>query len=293
MSWIIGPLTDVVIARLASLEAPGVRVLDTWTVTGWCAELDPVGAFEAWLDTDEHIVLDPADRYFVRLIDVGRKMTTEEGTRQSSLIAGLNMWLYQVPGAVMNRPSQIIHNGSKSLHEHVIVSYGLRVPPSLTSADKLRLADFAARHPSIVKTLSGVRARARTVTAADFEGPRHFDGPVHVQQFIDGRDVRVHVVDDAVFALEIDGRHVDYRHAETDGQPIQQGRPIAVPAEVKQRIVAASREMALPLAGWDFKIDDQNEWWCLEANPMPAFSPYDKPLDGAISRQVFAWLEGR
>lgn len=293
MSWVIGPMTDVVIARLASLQPSTVKILDTWSVTGWCAQLDPIGAFEAWLDTGEHVVLNPEDRYFVRLIDVGRKLSGKEGTQQRSLIAGLNMWLFQATGEVMNRPSQIIHNGSKSLHEHAIVSYGLRVPPSLTSADRTRLADFAGRYPSIVKTLSGVRARARTVTALDFQGPRHFDGPVHVQKFIEGRDVRVHVVGEAVFALEIDGRHVDYRHTEADVHPIRQGRSIVVPEDVTERIVAASRDMALQLAGWDFKVDDQDEWWCLEANPMPAFSPYDTPLNGAISRQVLAWLEGR
>ena len=60
MSWVIGPLTDVVIARLASLASPGVRVLDTWTVAGWCAPLDPVGPFDHGHRTGIEQVLDAA-----------------------------------------------------------------------------------------------------------------------------------------------------------------------------------------------------------------------------------------
>lgn len=293
MSWVIGPVTDVVIARLASVKTPEVRILDTWSVTGWYAQLDPVGTFVVWVASGEQLTLDPSDRFFVRLIDVGRKMSCEEGAKQRSLIAGLNMWLYQAKGPVMNRPSQFIHNGSKSLHEHAIASYGLSVPESLTSTDRARLADFARRHPSIVKTLSGVRARARRVTEGDFQGARSFDGPVHIQRFVEGRDVRVHVVEDSIFGLQISGMHVDYRHSDSEDNPIRDGLAVDVPDDVAARIVAASRDMALPLAGWDFKIDGCGRWWCLEANPMPAFSPYDIPLGGAISKRILAWLEER
>lgn len=44
-----------------------------------------------------------------------------------------------------------------------------------------------------------------------------------------------------------------------------------------------SVEQGLVFAGWDVKLDREGRYWCLECNPMPGYSCYDRVGDGAIS----------
>jgi hypothetical protein len=290
MAWVVGPATDVVIRGLAAHHFPGVELLDTWEVADWYAEMEPVGVFVCWLRSGERRVLRPDERIFLRMVDVGRKLVGADASSQRSLFSALASWSDKIPAPVMNRLHVVTHNGSKPLHEHELSTLGLQIPESLTSSDPERLAAFAAQGPSIVKSLSGVRARARRVEPDDFRG-RQFHGPVHVQRYVAGTDVRVHVVEATAYALAIEGTHVDYRHPDdADSTPISDGRPTEVPLSVRSSMFSASEAMGLPLTGWDFKVDYSGVWWCLEANPMPAFTPFDRPLGGAIAKRVAQWL---
>jgi D-alanine-D-alanine ligase-like ATP-grasp enzyme len=62
------------------------------------------------------------------------------------------------------------------------------------------------------------------------------------------------------------------------------------PVALRDLLVEGTRALSLELAGWDFKIENGDTYWCLEANPMPGFSPYDNLCDGAISRAVLRHL---
>jgi glutathione synthase/RimK-type ligase-like ATP-grasp enzyme len=62
------------------------------------------------------------------------------------------------------------------------------------------------------------------------------------------------------------------------------------PAELSQFLIDATRKIGLEFAGWDFKLDADGKYWCLEVNPMPGYSPYDERCDGAISRALYDHL---
>ena len=42
--------------------------------------------------------------------------------------------------------------------------------------------------------------------------------------------------------------------------------------------------------GWDFKVDAEGRYWCLECNPMPGYSFYDRLGQGAVSRALVELL---
>ena len=135
---------------------------------------------------------------------------------------------------------------------------------------------------AIVKTITGVRGTAMLVTAGHLDDFTSSQGPIHLQQRIEGFDVRVHLVGEEVFGERIDTTCVDYRTRGADARY----RPISVPDELRQVMISAARGMGLEFTGWDFRVDGRGRWWCLEANPMPGYDWYDLRCDGAISDAV-------
>lgn len=115
------------------------------------------------------------------------------------------------------------------------------------------------------------------------------DCPVLFQEYVEGADVRVHVVDNRCFAERLAGDAVDYRRL-----PVSDARAIDLPVDVERDCIALCREIGLPLAGIDFKIDARtSQWFFLEANSMPCYQGYDKRADGQIGQAIAAFLSGK
>jgi hypothetical protein len=247
----------------------------------------PLGGGEAALFRfdDRTIELRPDDAVYCRLID----LSSVEGDRETrrrwrALIFGLAAWLEQADGIVVNRPGHAADNSAKPLHEAWLRAAGFDVASTLTSSNGPRLADFAARGATVAKSVAGVRADTRSVTPDSFADFDPSSGPVHLQRRIEGRDVRLHVVDEAVHGELIESDAVDYRTATARFMPFQP------PAALAAQVVRATRSAGLLFAGWDFKLDCAGRFWCLEANPMPGYDGYDTRADGAISRSLVARL---
>ncbi|MCM3921015.1 hypothetical protein ND748_04900 [Frankia sp. AiPs1] len=247
--------------------------------------------------------LDPAGGYFVRLADLSSlEAVPRLAARWRALVGALAAWLDHVPGPVANRPSAWADNGTKPLHEARLARAGFSVPESLTSSDGERLRTFAAAGPTIVKPLSGVRARTRRVDPAEFTVAAGFTtgrGPVHLQRYVAGVDVRVHICGGAVHAQQIvrrrpdgDGQGaaaVDYR--ELDAADLE-FRDVDLPGALVRLLVAATAESGLLLAGWDLRVDG-DRYWVLEANPMPGYDWYDRRAGGAVTASLVDLLTRR
>jgi hypothetical protein len=107
--------------------------------------------------------------------------------------------------------------------------------------------------------------------------------PVIVQQRVPGHDVRVHTVADRCFATHIRGAEgVDYRFS--DAVPGYEAGP--VPRDLAARCCAFARQQRLLIAGFDFRVTEDGQWWCLECNPAPTFLPYEmstgQPIAAAL-----------
>jgi hypothetical protein len=218
----------------------------------------------------EPVEIRPDDAFCCRIIDLGSNQSDDASVRRwQALLGGLRAWLDGLPGRVVNRSHVGLHNGSKPLYETLLRDLGFRVPESLTSCDADELRRFVRECPAISKTVCGVRADTATATEADLEDFQPESGPVHLQRFVPGDDARVHVVGDRVIAQRAPAGAVDYRR----GGSLDKMQLFDAPAAPRDPLVEANRALGLELAGWDFKIENNESWWCLEANPMPGFSP--------------------
>jgi hypothetical protein len=234
----------------------------------------------------EDVALSPDDAYYCRLIDLSGA-TPPLAKRWQGLMAALRAWLEAVPGRVANRPSGGLHNSSKPLHEAMLRGFGLRVPESLTSSDPETLRAFVREGATISKTVCGVRADTVMVTEEDLAGFDGGGGPVHLQRCVPGDDVRIHVVGEQVVAQRVEAGAVDYRR---DGA-LGRMTIFEPPDALCDRLISSTAALGLAFAGWDFKIDEAGDYWCLEANPMPGYGPYDAYCDGAISRALRSYLD--
>lgn len=250
-----------------------------WQI-GWPAsELDVVRG-------DEVVRLSELTGLFVRPIPVPRDPPIPPA-RWQGLLDALTTWLDATPLEVANRPYTHQTNGCKPVHYAWLGAMGFLVPPSLLSRDPELLRDFLAGGRIVVKPVSGVRARTREVTAERLAGVEGSTGPILVQRFIQGSDVRVHVIGDEVIACRFVTDAIDYR---TDSRATKER--IEVPGDLSAQLVHATRLQGLDFAGWDFKVDADGSYWCLECNPMPGYSFYDRVCAGAISSALALHLAG-
>jgi glutathione synthase/RimK-type ligase-like ATP-grasp enzyme len=210
----------------------------------------------------------------------------ESAPENSAADAGLLAWADSTDAPVINRPSAMAANNSKPYQLGVIARAGFEVPDTLVTTDPNEVRRFHALHGRLVyKSVSGVRS---IVAQLD---PRRLGDladvancPTQFQQYIEGDDVRVHVVGDEVFATLVRSDADDYRYAREDVEIAD----TTVPAEVGERCVAMVASMGLLVAGIDLRRATHGCWFCFEVNPSPAFTFYEhatgQPISAAIAR---------
>ncbi|MFI9244683.1 RimK family alpha-L-glutamate ligase [Streptomyces sp. NPDC053086] len=292
MIYALGLAMDGTLTHFTARAAADVTLVDLGELAAdgaWRLSLPDDG--DSWLLAgDQRHDLRPGDGYYCRLADLSAlEEDPVRRVRWRGLMASLTAWLVTAPGVVVNRPGTAGDNGSKPLHEVTLAGLGFTVPESLTSSDPGRLRAFAAAGPAIVKALSGVRADSRPVSPEEFDAFVAYQGPVHLQRYVAGSDVRVHVCADAVHAEEAVSTAVDYRTAPPEDIDF---RPHELPAALATSLTARTRELGLAFAGWDFKRDAEGTYWCLEANPMPGYDWYDRRAGGAITASLAHLLTG-
>ena len=234
------------------------------------------------------MTLDSQGSYYIRLVDLSTVLSEEDSLAWRSMVMGLSVFLEMVDGIVINRPGSQAHNGSKPLHEWWLAKKGFDVPPAITSSDKNQIASFLMQYGNgIVKTLCGMRGTAQLVSISDFDNFSIQQGPVHVQKFIKGYDLRIHVIGEDVHVEKIECDEVDYR----DRNSASTYSNCNIPDQLTKKIKECSKEIGLIFSGWDFKVDKEGRYWCLEVNPMPGYDIYDKRANGRISTSLINYLK--
>lgn len=189
-------------------------------------------------------------------------------------------WAEHSPAMIVNRPSAEATNQSKPYQSTFIKASAFRVPDSLISNDRSQILQFCAQHREVIyKSISSVRS---VVKLLDFSAMDEIGemGPVFFQQRVMGRNVRVHVIGDQTVACAIDSEGTDYRYAPSQIEPFD------LPDDIAKRCVALSRRLGLVLAGIDLIRTPQGEYYCLEANPSPAFSCFEIAPNPLIAQLV-------
>lgn len=272
--------------HLAGLSPATINLRQVAESGGWHLSIPDNGDSRIWW-SDGEVLLSGIKAAYCRPVNLASQQhTAREKAFWHGMLAAVRSWQSTTEALIINPISGHHHNGAKPLHETVLSSFGLVVPPSLTSCDRAALENFMRGRRCVVKSCSGVRATASEITLADLARYHPARGPLHVQHLIEGFDVRAHVLGSEVFALRVTAQTLDYRSRDSEAQY----EPYDLPETLADTIVAATRAQGLYFAGWDFKVDSSGAHWCLEANPMPGYSMYDRRLGGSISSALMRVL---
>ncbi len=124
-------------------------------------------------------------------------------------------------------------NWSKPFQLRLIAAAGLNVPDTLVTTDPAAARAFLAQHKSIVyKSVSGIRSIVSKMEWPNADRLSNVaTGPVQFQRWIEGREVRVHVVGRHWFATAIDSEADDYRYASHHGVDFAMS-PIEIPSRL-------------------------------------------------------------
>jgi hypothetical protein len=195
------------------------------------------------------------------------------------LEAELWRWMTATRARVINHPTPAATNCTKPLQTQAAAACGFAVPTSLITNDVGALRAFARQHGVVVvKSAGGSRVFTQALDLTDAERlERLSTSPTYFQQYVAGRNVRVHVVGGLLFAVEVDATEIDYRKGTTEM------RRIRLPAPVGSRCLQVTRQLGLVVAGLDLIHTGDEEWYFLEANPAPAFAFYPDRNDVAAA----------
>lgn len=199
----------------------------------------------------------------------------------------LQAWVEVTPAFVVSRPSAMASNGSKPFQSALIRAAGLDIPETLVTTDAKAAMAFHEMHQTVVyKSTSGIRSIVSRL------GPEHLDRladigncPTQFQEYIAGRDIRVHVVGDSVFGAEILSAADDYRYAGRTGHSVDI-RACELERELADRCRKLAAELCLPVAGIDLRRTPEGRYYCFEVNPSPGFTFYQQATGQPIAEAI-------
>ncbi|MBD2561963.1 MULTISPECIES: ATP-grasp domain-containing protein [Nostoc] len=206
----------------------------------------------------------------------------------------LMSWSEMTPAFVVNRPSAMAANGSKPYQLEQIRSLGFKVPETLVTTDPEAVRSFWELHGDIIyKSISGIRSKVSRVGVEHLERLDNVSWcPTQFQQYIPGRDYRVHVVGKEIFASEVISQADDYRYAAENDESTEI-RACHLPEEVEQQCRVLAKAINLPLCGIDLRRTPGGDWYCFEVNPSPGFTYYQQFTGQPISTAIANLLAGK
>ena len=211
----------------------------------------------------------------------------------NALDDALLAWAELTPALVVNRPSAMATNSSKPYQAAIIQSHGFAIPETLITTDPQAVREFQSHHGTVIyKSISGIRSIVSRLTEQRMQ---HLEDvswcPTQFQQYVPGKDYRVHVVGEEVFACEIVSEADDYRYATRQG-PAPAIHPYELPDDIAERCISLARTFQMSVVGIDLRCTLDGSWYCFEVNPSPAFTYYQhatgQPIDTAIARLLIA-----
>ncbi|QGN56724.1 RimK family alpha-L-glutamate ligase [Nostocoides sp. HKS02] len=214
--------------------------------------------------------------------------------RESAIADAVVSWLDTADARVVNRPRTMHSNSSKPFQAQLIAAAGFAVPESLVTTDPDEVVEFADRVGGVVfKSISGVRSIVQRLDAGylgRLERVRTL--PTQFQAFVEGVDVRVHVVGGEVFATRIECAATDYRYAAREGLDADL-TATTLSDDVAQRCVDLAASLSLPFVGIDLRETPSGDMVCFEVNPMPGYSYFESNTGQPISEALVRLLAGK
>ena len=200
----------------------------------------------------------------------------------------LLQWLEIAPARVVNRSGPMASNMSKPYQAQLLLDQGFAIPPTLITNDPAEAREFFEEHGRVVyKSISGQRSIVQELHQDDVDRLELIRWcPVQFQAFVEGSDVRVHVLGDHVFAARVDSAATDYRYAAQQGYTQPELRSVELSAETTRRCIAVTESLGLAFAGIDLRAGADGRTYCFEVNPSPAYSYYEAATEQPISARL-------
>jgi glutathione synthase/RimK-type ligase-like ATP-grasp enzyme len=290
--------------RLAEMGARPVRVdLARLPATGLAVRLGGGRAARVMLGTDEGLV-DPATcaatwwrRPSAVELAAGERRLSSEARRlgEAEWAAALAGLVRVVGGTWVNDPGAEELARRKLAQLEAARLVGLSVPRTLVTNDLALARSFipTCRSGAVLKSLSSVAegGLTRRVRVDDEDLPARLRaGPAILQERIAGRDLRVTIVGDAVFAMSLDAR------AGGDPDDVRaswarvcaSARPERLPPELVRRLLALQRRLGLRFGAVDLRRRRGGDYAFLEVNPsgqwLHAEAATGHPIGATLAR---------
>jgi glutathione synthase/RimK-type ligase-like ATP-grasp enzyme len=171
-------------------------------------------------------------------------------------------------------------------HQLAVVSnLGVTIPKTLISNDPELITEFAnALDRAIFKPVYG-GAHAKLITP-EFLAPERLKfalklAPIALQEFIDGTNIRTYVIGDRVFSAEIRTGAIDFRD-DVDLELI----PLQIPPEIARMSIEIARSLMLEWTAIDWRRNNQDEYYFLEANPSPMFTYFEDKTGYPLTEEL-------
>jgi glutathione synthase/RimK-type ligase-like ATP-grasp enzyme len=232
------------------------------------------------------------DRFLPELANEPQESSTRKYCR--SFHDALTRWMEISPALVINRCAPMASNSSKPFQAQLIREQGFRIPETLITNDPELVRAFRAKHGRVIyKSISAIRSIVQELSDEDEERLERIRWcPTQFQAYVDGTNLRVHTIGDEAFATAVRTEACDYRYAgKQTGEPAAL-REVVLSEELTDRCLRLSASLGLEFAGIDLKVTPDDEIYCFEVNPSPAFSYYEANAGQAISAGVARRLAG-
>ena len=236
---------------------------------------------KGWTIKSEEVILHEQVRGVLnRLVSQkGQKSKNEEV--YCNILMYCNYLMDEVYPQVCNRPKDGMSNYSKLVQLASIKPKVVKVPMTKVCANTQWKEEYSELM-WVFKSASSVRSIATILSKQDKK--RQINEPVIFQEYLKGRNVRVHVIGDRCIAHFCISKKTDYRYGETSILPI------VLPEDVKMDCIEITKQLGLNFSGIDL-IETGLGWFILEANTAAGYSYFESHAKEVSRTLCQHWAE--
>ena len=281
MILVWGPRTDAPIERvLEALEVRGAEIfhVDETDLTSLRYDVVFESTCAGWIELKgRRVATDDFRGVYIR----PGQPVSGVATKASMVLLAL---ISKIGAVVINHPAAGSSNASKPYQLGLIAQAGFRVPDTLVTTDPGSAREFLREHGRLIyKSVSGIRSIVATLEAGDEARLEDVStGPVQLQEYVPGLDVRVHVAGTQWFACSVRSSAADYRHAGTPAELSE----FELPESIGKQLLSLVHGMKLLVAGVDLRLTPDGSWVCFEVNPSPGFTWYEEATGHQIAEAI-------
>lgn len=199
-------------------------------------------------------------------------------------------WLKSAPyhgRLIVNPVDTLLIHFAKPYHLECLRAAGVPVPETLVTSNPEKVLAFSKNRDVVYKPVAG-GAMCRLFKEED-QIPERLESlwtaPVQFQEYIEGQDVRVFVLDHRVIAsFIVAGEGIDYREGTNKLEPYE------VTPQIAELCIKACSALGLIFSGVDLKLRPDGSVVCIECNPSPMFEGFDQVAPVSIVSQLASWL---